>query len=187
MMSEGVCRPFVLQSSRQHFYGIWILLGSHSPPSPWLPGRAQRDGFFGALAQSPTIFLPSQECIKFSQMESAFYRKEALVLSSPAKMKSRWPADAAASVKPNGPLSRKVRGLTLTSPRSSQNYCEDPHLRARPQIVAMVTGQPSRRNGQGMTIFNGHKNTERCEEGPNPLCSHSRPQIFLPQLHGACG
>lgn len=46
--------------------------GSHSPPSPWLPGRA----FLGALAHSPLMFFPSWECIKSSRMEDLMHSHE---------------------------------------------------------------------------------------------------------------
>lgn len=124
MVSEGVCRPFILQSSRQCFYGIWIPPDSPSLPSPWLPGRAQQNGFFGALAQSLPMFLPSQERIKFSQIELLL--PEAFVLSSPAKMKSKWPVDPAASMKSKESLSRQLKGLSLTPPGAARTSIRTP-------------------------------------------------------------
>lgn len=126
MVSEGVCRPFIFQSSRQCFYGIWIPPGSPSPPSPWLPGRAQQNGFFGALAQSLPMFLPSQERIKFSQIELLL--PEAFVLSSPAKMKSKWPVDPAASMKSNESLFRQLKDLSLTPPGAARTSIRTPVL-----------------------------------------------------------
>lgn len=176
MVSEGTCRLFILQFSHQCFYGIWILPGSYSPPSPWLPGRAQQNVFLGrSLAHSPLMSLPSQECIKSSGMESSFYQKPLFSALLP-----KWSIGGPWILLPQWnwltfqtllPLLGAQRGFPSgQTPNSSHS------------------DQPAKHQNDGAIKTSGQGSCKniKCKEGQHPLSSHPRLKISVSQLQGAC-